>query len=486
MAAELQRVGVASPDVAVLEAEWSNADPHEFILGLDWMARCYMDQRAPKAAMPKADPWAELAEATHKVPPGDVNNAILSTLASRPPATQAAVYQAIMARSDMIQIEQQKVSTRRRQAASQEYLDTLTALGYSFRQNELNDIIEVNGHPINDSEAALIRRQMRDAGFEFVNVMEDTYTSEAFIQRFNPVRDYFTGLAWDGQPHIANMAQYFNDKDGAFPLFVRRWLIGAVAKALSGAQNRMLVLNGTQGLGKGWWCKWLCKGIGSHYYVESSINPDDKDAMIRLASKFIWEVSELGATTRRADVESLKNFLTLEQITIRRPYGKYDMIKPALASFVGTINDQKGFLTDPTGNRRFMTVSLSSIAWDYYTDLDPNQVWAEAHAAFLAGETWNLQPDEFELAEQINEAFEVEDPIEGLLKRYFIVDATKTLDWTPTIDILMSLEENGLKGQTRAHAMELSKVMTKLGIERAKRPNPQGQRVWGYVGVRRI
>lgn len=482
----MQRAGVATADTAVLESEWPNADPHVFVLGLDWVARCYKDQRKPKLKSPTEEPWKQIAAAMTPAPPGDVELAMMTAIAQYPPQTQSALVQAITARADAISVEQARQTTRRRGAQSDEYVDTLSRLGYEFRLNDLNDVVEVNGAPISDPLAALIRRQTRDAGFDFVKVMEDCYVSEAYVKRYNPVRDYLDNLAWDGQPHIANMAQYFTDREGAFGIFSRRWLIGAVAKALTGQQNRMLVLNGVQGLGKGWWCKWLCRGAGSLFYVEAAVNPEDKDAFIRLASKWVWEVSELGATTRKADVEALKSFLTLEQITVRRAYGKFDMVKPALASFIGTINDQKGFLTDPTGNRRFMVCSLSKIDWEYADAIDPNQVWAEALAGYLAGEPWNLQPDEYQLAERINASYEVEDPVEGMLMRYFIVDPTKRYDWTPSVDILMTLEDHGLKGQTRAHAMALSAVMTRLGIERDKRPNSQGQRVWGYVGVRQI
>jgi predicted P-loop ATPase len=61
-------------------------------------------------------------------------------------------------------------------------------------------------------------------------------------------------------------------------------------------------------------------------------------------------------------VEALKWFLTLETVTVRRPYGHFDLDKPALASFIGTVNDDgAGFLTDVTGNRRFRPTSLTTI-----------------------------------------------------------------------------------------------------------------------------
>lgn len=126
------------------------------------------------------------------------------------------------------------------------------------------------------------------------------------------------------------------------------------------------------------------------YFIEAPINTDDKDSEIRLISAWIWEVSELGATTRKADYEALKAFLTTRKVTVRKPYGRHDISKPALASFIGTINNSSGIFSDPTGSRRFLVSKIEEINWDYSVSIDPTDVWAEAMAAYLAGESWKL------------------------------------------------------------------------------------------------
>lgn len=484
LAATLANAGLASATVQTLEAYYPNGDPNGFIAGLDWLVQATKTLVAPVSPAPGEEPWATLAQATAHVTTGDLWDAVQTAAAAYAPDLQSALFQALDERQTFLDAQQQNApGGKRRHHLSSEYLRVLTDFGYTFRMNDLNDVIEVNGVPISDNLAAMIRRQMRDKGYLFVDEMQDAYIAEAWVNRYHPVRDYLDTLAWDGQPHIAHMASYFTDRDGAFGTFVRRWLIGAVARARKAEQNVMLVLAGPQGLGKSHWVKWLASVVNRDLYVEAAIHPEDKDDMIRLASKWIWEVSELGSTTRKADVEALKGFLTRHQVTARRPYGHFDMIKPTLASFVGTVNDAGGFLTDPTGNRRFLSLSMLGINWAYQEACDPHQVWAEANAAYLAGEPWQLQPDERQLAEQINATYEVDDPIEGILKKYFYVDPTHTHEWTPSTEILAVLEQNGLKGHTRAHAMALGAVMTHLGVERRKRDNQHHQKVWGYVGV---
>jgi hypothetical protein len=368
---------------------------------------------------------------------------------------------------------------------SRDYLNALTILGYSFRMNTLADTIEVNGAPMTDAIAAKIRAQMRDRGFLQINAFEDVYTADAYDNRYHPVVQYLDNLTWDGSNHIAALAGHFTDKEGVFPLFLRKWLIGAVAKARTGKQNIMLVLEGSQNIGKSFLTEWLGGVLGPGYYFEGSLNPEDKDALVRLASVWVWQVSELGATTRKADREAMKQFLTQSNVTVRKAYGRYDIHKPALASFIGTLNKEGGFLNDPTGSRRFVTATFTAIDWNYSDTLDPNQVWAEAEAAYQMGEPWKLDAAEFAMSEQINRGHEIDNPMEGLLLKHFHVDVSSAF-WTPSIEILTTLQTNGWRGASRVDAMELASVMTKLKIERRRGFNANGQRVWGYGGVEAI
>ena len=99
-------------------------------------------------------------------------------------------------------------------------------------------------------------------------------------------------------------------------------------------------------------------------FSDSSINPDDKDDKLKAMQTWVWEVEELGSTIRRADVESLKSFLTCNVFSVRPAYGRHDVAEPGLASFIGTLNQSAGIFNDATGSRRFMTTTLTSIHFD--------------------------------------------------------------------------------------------------------------------------
>ena len=374
----------------------------------------------------------------------------------------------------------------RKQAA--EYIEILKSIGYEFAMSELDNRLHINGEPIGDMEAATIRAKMRDLGHVQVRVIEDAYAAHALKNSFHLVRDFLDDLEWDGQERIAEISQHFKDRDNMFYFFFRRWLIGSVAKAYTAAQNAMLVLDGGQDAGKSYFVRWLCTPLPA-MHVEGPIRPDNKDDQIRLMTRWIWEVAELGSTTRRSDREALKHFLTTELQTVRAPYGHYDMTKPALASFIGTVNGEGGgLLDDPTGTRRFVVVELESIDWGY-TTIDVSQMWAEAKAAYDAGEDWRLKDDERELSRKINERYRVQDPLDDMVAQLFEIDAEQS-DWLmSTLDILEALHMIGWKLRTpRTESMALSAALKKTSAVKPdnKIYDPKsGQQVRGYLGIRK-
>jgi predicted P-loop ATPase len=374
---------------------------------------------------------------------------------------------------------------------SEAIINTLKELGYEFRLNLCDDTIEVNGEPLSDVLEACIRSQLRDQDMKLYGV-KDAYIVEAERNAYHPVRDWLNGLVWDQErDYILELAKLLEDDDPpvvypdgtTWPLhtvYLYRWLIGAVAKALDGHQNAMLVLDGPQGIGKSQFARWLCSGIPG-YFLEGPINIADKDTDIRLMTRFIWEVSELDATTRRADVSALKAFITKQSVTVRKSYGKYDITKPALASLIGTVNNSSGFLADETGSRRFYVTRLTNIDWSY-TAIPIDQVWANAVALYRGGEPHTLQANERAAQQQNNARYEVESTLDDYLYKYFLI--TGDPEHTLRIgDIVEYLAEKGvrLSGSERAQAMELSRVLTRMGV--VKRHTRAGN-VW--AGITRL
>lgn len=395
-------------------------------------------------------------------------------------------------KKDVEALKEAGVPIEEQETPSQALMSVLKSLGYTFRLNLCAVAVEVNGAKIDDILAAYIRTQMRDRGVKNMAAMEDAYVAEARRNAYHPLKDYLNGLKWDGGAHIEALASKLSSdsgdvvyKDGArLPLhyvYLYKWLLGAAAKVLNGYQNPMLVWDGPQGLGKSLLARWLCPVPG--YFIEGPINVMDKDSDVRLMSKFIWEVSELDATTRKADVSALKSFITKGEVTVRKAYGRHDVSGQALCSFIGTVNNSTGFLADETGSRRFYIVNLTRIDWSY-RQLDVDQIWAEAvHRLTVDMETPDLTPEERAAQEAINAEYEVETPLEDWLRQYFHITGDDN-DRLTMGDIInhLRLKDIKLSGPEKAQAGELARVLKRLGVVRAtKRHNGKAAKVW--VGI---
>jgi hypothetical protein len=479
---DLLNAGIDASDAQTLESHYAN-EP-EFIDGLEMIARAMALNQPVNLMGPVGEPWRSFHQ--QMLHNSDPQSAFMTAIGALATDLQVAISGAVSTRmaqlSQFAQAHQAPAGKRRKTA---DYIATLKNMGYTFKYNLCTHTIEVCGNPLGDPLAAEVRSKLRDVGIDQVNAAEDAYYAHAWQNRYHPLRDYLADLKYQGGDVIAELASYFQDANGVFAIFLKRWLIGAVARVMTRTQNRMLVLDGSQGIGKDFFAKWLCSPM-AEYYHEGAINPEDKDCRIRLMSTWIWTVSELGATTRKNDREALKSFLTLETVRDRKAYGRFDIQGPAISSFIGTINNEGGFLSDPTGNRRFMVTRLLSIDWSY-TRLDVDQIWAQAYDLYLTNTPWDLQPDEALAAREINETYQVDDLIEAAILKYFHVDPNQRNWWLATVDIAEKLEEKGIKfGSPMSASLAISRAMTSIGLEKMKGTNIMRQRVNGYLGIQPI
>lgn len=114
----------------------------------------------------------------------------------------------------------------------------------------------------------------------------------------------------------------------------------------------------------------------------------------------------------------LKNLLQLPHVKIKRPYGSHVEEFPRLASFIATSNI-KDVLSDPSGSRRFICIELSApIAVD--SDIDYEQLYAQALTALDRGERCFLNMEETRQLMRSNEDFQSILPIEQCFKERFL------------------------------------------------------------------
>ena len=358
-----------------------------------------------------------------------------------------------------------------------EYAAWLRSFGYNFRLNEISDQIENNGVPISDEQYSRVEWELIAKGCDNERYGRIAVNTMAYDNRYNPVKEYLSKLPYDGGNYFDDLIACFDNPDRLIAVYLRKWMLGAVAKVIQGSQNRMLILDGPQGAGKSLFVKWLCSGLPD-YFNEGSIDVESNDTRMRLTSKWIWEVGELGHTMRNADREALKNLITQATMTFRRPYGHFDKTKPVLASLVGTINNTAGFLDDTSGSRRFMVCEVKKVNWKEYLKIDVNKLWGEIYAAFLIGEDTEFTPQQTIQAEKNNQQYEITDPIEIVMHDQFTIRPGDNTLWTSTAELMYAIMDKlGKGGSPKSFQMSLAATCKHLGLEKGR------QNQWGYYGI---
>lgn len=463
----------------------------DFMLGLKQISEA-MAFRKLGTDVPTGEPWKTIyTSMKNSIDAGmDVDSAYSVSMGGFDSGLQDSITRAVSVCMGNALDNQKTAGKTSKGHKTIDYINQLKQLGYSFRLNVCTTRVEVNGVRINDFIKDDLWNKMRDAGFASKFELEAVYSAEAWKNSYHPIKEYLESLSYDGGSYIAEVASHFTDKYSVFGLWLRKWMIGACAKVYEAEQNPMLIIDGAQHMGKSEFVKWLAgmfkpdKGL-SKYFMEGSIDPDKKDTDVRLMDQWIWEVCEMGSTVRKADVEALKAFLTKRSINVRKAYDRYETIRPAMASFIGTFNNVAGILNDPTGSRRFHISHITKIDWAY-RQLNPDLAWGEAMAAYRMGEDWNLTPDEEKISNKINNDYQLVDPVEDLLNEYFMIDNNHLDWWVSSNDILDVMEANGFRGNRRGAAMQLASTMCRLDCQKKRQRNAHSNLVNGYTGIKVI
>lgn len=211
---------------------------------------------------------------------------------------------------------------------------------------------------------------------------------------FHPVREYLDGLRWDCVPRLDTwLSVHLGAADTPYIRAVGpRWLISAVARIYNpGAQaDCALILEGPQGIRK----SSALRILGQPWFTDRLSDLGSKDAAMETKGVWIIEIAELD-TMSRAEVGTIKAFISRTGDRFRPPYGKRLVDLPRQCVFAGSVNPEGGYLKDATGGRRFWPVVCGAIDMAAL-ERDRDQLWAEARQHFRSGAPWWLENRDLE------------------------------------------------------------------------------------------
>lgn len=225
--------------------------------------------------------------------------------------------------------------------------------------------------------------------------VDDALTLEMERNRYHPVRDYLEHLTWDGKGRLDwLLIDYLGAKENKYVRQVTaKVLMGAIARVMNpGCKfDLVLMLVGPQGAGK----STLVKRLGGKWFSDTFLTVQGKEALEQIQGSWIIEIAELSGL-RKAEVESIKHFISKQEDTFRPAYARTVEVFPRQCIFIGTTNNPE-FLKDPTGNRRFLPVDVDparAIKDVFKIDQkEIDQIWAEAYVRWQKGETIYVQED---------------------------------------------------------------------------------------------
>lgn len=244
-----------------------------------------------------------------------------------------------------------------------------------------------------------------------INDMRCVLDSE-YTELFNPFADYFQEQgAWDGiTDYIGRLAATVHVKSdqAAFETYFKKWFVAMIASLLDPevVNHEILVLIGRQGIYKTTWLNNLLPpALQRYFYIKSNNHHIVKDDLFTLTEFALLCLEELEEMTT-AEVNQIKALTSMRNVNERMAYGHYKEHRAHVASFCGTGNNVN-FLTDLSGNRRWLPFEVESIDNPYTHPVDYAGVYAQGYALWKSGFHYWFDDDEIEAVNLHNKDFEV-------------------------------------------------------------------------------
>ena len=257
----------------------------------------------------------------------------------------------------------------------------------------------------------------------------------------------------------------------------RKWFVAMVASWLSDevVNQQVLVLIGRQGIFKTTWLEHLLPPELRAYSCKMANSTQlNKDERLRIAEYGLIALDEIDAMGPR-ELNVMKSVITASDISERAAYGYTKERRIRLASFCASGNKTE-FLTDITGNRRWLPFQVENIANPFYITLPYEQIYAQAKYLIENDFQYWFDLDDIDELEAHNEDFRTQENEEQLLAVYFDIPAAGSGQFMTTAEISDKLVSWGSIKKPMSMS-RLGMVLQQAGFQ-SKRIGKKGTRGW--------
>ena len=372
--------------------------------------------------------------------------------------------------------------------------------------NDTNNSLEVNRNlicpqwqPISDRIVNTLWSQM--SSVMRVNIQDIYRVIESdYVPAFNPFVEYLESLPeWHEGDHdyIADLAatvkikgeqEHMESPEADSSLFtlrsslpsqeadsslftlrssLKKWLVGMVAGWISEdvVNNVILVFIGEQGAYKTTWFNYLLPPqLKQYFYTKTNANRMTRDDLLTLAQYGLVCCEELD-TMRPAELNQLKAAVTMPSIDERAAYAHFHEHRKHIASFCGTGNNVS-FLSDPTGNRRWLPFEVESIVSPREHPFCYEGIYSQALALYKSGFTFWFTKEEIQEQNRHNRKFETPRLEHELVDLYFRKPLEHENSMFMTSSRVLQIIGSGIT--QKLSATRIGMAFSELGFQRVR------------------
>ena len=316
-----------------------------------------------------------------------------------------------------------------------------------------------------------------------------------YIPRVHPLREYVYSVS----PHTPDQPDWIDmvasqvrvkpsgDEARGEELWracFKKWFVAMVASWLKDevVNHTVLVLVGRQGIFKTTWLEYLIPPHLREYCCKlANANQLSKDDRLRIAEFGLINMDELDAMNAR-ELNAMKSVITATDVNERAAYGYTKERRIRLASFCASSNKRE-FLTDITGNRRWLPFEVESIQNPFETIFPYDRMYAQARYLIEHDFNYWFELEEIDVLEEHNESFRTQENEEQLLPILFDTPAEGRGIFMTTAQISEHLVSYG----NIKKPMSLSSLGTHLGKSgyMPVRRNINGSKLRGWIVYQR-
>lgn len=342
--------------------------------------------------------------------------------------------------------------------------------------------------PVNDRIVNSLWSQM--STITRVNIQDMYRVIESdYVPVFNPFKAYLNNLCKSvgvqdkkqsvgDRDYIQELAQTVRVKGGEqeqklWHLYLKKWLVGMVASWISDdvVNNVILVLIGEQGAYKTTWFNYLLPPpLKQYFYTKTNANRMSKDDILTLAQYALVCCEELD-TMHPAELNQLKAAVTMPSIDERAAYAHYHEHRKHIASFCGTGNNTQ-FLSDPTGNRRWLPFEVASILSPREHPFHYEGIYAQALSLYTSGFQYWFTKEEIQELNRHNKQFETPHLEHELVDLYFRRPIDSELGEFISVARALQMISNGIS--QKLSAVNVGRAFSDLGFKRVRTNSSRG------------